>query len=138
MTERTITILSIENRRTKNEANKEYRSVETNDGRMSIWDAVVWEEIEKVTLPANFKVDVIVKGDFKNIRAIIMETDGNAPLSPEVTTPGQPAQTTRTKVLCWEDKTLSEIVEELNTLNTMATQFYPNPSGKYDCVAWLR
>lgn len=61
----------------------------------------------------------------------IPTADVPQPVAPQESVPS-------TKVLCWENMSLSNIVAELNKLNTCATQFYPNPNNTYDCVAWLR
>lgn len=43
----------------------------------------------------------------------------------------------KSKVICFEDMSLKDIVVELNKISTIATQFYPKGLN-YDAIAWLK
>jgi len=133
MVEKNLTVQRIEKRTSKN-TGKDFWSAETSEGKMSIFDAEIASKIEAMALPATLNVDMREKGDFKNIVGLYL-VEGATP-APAPQTPPTPA-VKRDRVLCWENMPLKTIVEELNKLDTMASQLYPKGEN-YDCVAWLR
>ena len=77
MTEQNLHISSIVKKHSEKTGN-DYWPVETNQGKMTVWDEVIAEEIEKAGVPNDFNVNVETKGNWKNITSITMSEDGQS------------------------------------------------------------
>ncbi len=128
MTKQTIQIRSIE-QTISPKTGKIYWKVDSVQGKMNLFEELLATKITTKGVPGQFDVDVRETGNWKNITAVFSESDGTT----EETTTSVP------KVRCMGiyDKKLPEVVELLNTLDTIATQIFPK-GDVYDAVAWLR
>jgi len=78
MVNRDIFVKSIEERTSK-ATGKVFWTVDTSEGKMSVWDVEIEKEIKKATLPTTLILEVQEKGNFKNIVGITMETSFQRP-----------------------------------------------------------
>ena len=80
------------------------------------------------------KVEIVytINGEFKNWTKIT-KLNGTEPVNAEVVKPFEK------KVVCFESLTLKELSDEMNQLNTIASQtFQVKETGKYDALVWTK
>lgn len=77
----------------------------------------------------NVEITYEVNKGFKNIDQVYVNKE-----EPEIK---KESKIVNKKVIYFENRHLSEIINELNKLDTIATQFYPK-GVNYDVIVWLK
>ena len=81
MVEETITLISLEPKKTK--AGAEMWTAETSQGKMSVFDKTLAEDMQKV-LGKNLVVNVTIQGQYKNIASVVGLAPNQTPMAAPV------------------------------------------------------
>ncbi len=74
MTDKTLHISKIV-KKTSDKTGNDYWSLDTNQGKMTVFDNQVIEDLESKEIPGDFRVDVVEKGNFKNIVEVFLDEE---------------------------------------------------------------